>query len=246
MTDVVLVHAFPLDARMWEPQLATAAAAGIRLHVLDLPGFGSSAGAALPPTLDDHADAVQAFTRARGLARFVLGGVSMGGYVAFAYLRRWGGEGRVSGLVLSNTRAEADAPEAKPGRDEMAAVARTQGMSAVADRMLPRLVRSDAPPELKSRLRAIMESQSPQATAAAVLAMRDRRDSSDLLSSIAVPTLCVAGAGDVITPPDVLRGLAARIPHARFVTIEGTAHLPNLEAPAAFDAAFHSFVRALA
>lgn len=245
MIDVVLVHAFPFDARLWSRQQA-AAPEGVRVHAFDLPGFGASLESEPCTSVDAMADAVFAAVSSFGLDRFVLGGMSMGGYVALAYWRRHGADGRLRGLVLANTRAEADDDAARQGRDDTLRLVREQGLSAFADRQLPKLLAPDAPPERRDLVRGWIESQSPEAVVAATLALRDRPDSTSQLPHLHLPTLVIGGTEDVLTPPEGMRAMAEQLPQARWAPIAGAGHLSNLDQPEAFNRVLFHFVREIA
>jgi 3-oxoadipate enol-lactonase len=174
----------------------------------------------------------------------VLGGVSMGGYVALAYVRRFGTRA-LSGLVLANTRADADAPEARGAREEALRVLEAEGVEGLARRQLPRMLAEPADEALQERVRAMMLAQPKETVAAAVRMLRDRPDSTGVLGAIDVPTLVLCGDGDLPSPPAVMRAMADRIPGASYVELERCGHLANLQRPGAFDAALFGFVQSL-
>lgn len=244
MLDVVLLHAYPLDGRMWDGQL-DAWPKLARVHPIHLPGFGPGSDAPLPASIDDMAAAVHLYVREKGLQRFVLGGLSMGGYVALAYWRRYGGEGRVAGMVLANTRALPDDEAGRTGRDAAIEAIRSRGADGVVDRLLPRLLPGGEENRLAGQVRAIAREQRTEALEVAMRCMRDRPDSSSILGSIAVPTLVIAGELDPISPPAEMKAMADRISGATFAAIPECGHLSNLEQPAAFDAAVRSFLVAI-
>lgn len=237
--DVLLVHAFPFDARFWADQVALAPA-DVRLHTFDLPGFG---GAAEHPaqTIDDLAEAIH--SAAMGLDRFVLCGLSMGGYAAFAYWRRYASEKRLAGIVFADTKAEADTTEGKAGRDGTIKLVEAKGASAVADLLLPRLLSPDASPEIIARARQLIEAQHPAGIAGASRAMRDRPDSTALLATINVPVLGMVGDADLLTPPPLTEAIVRGVPDGRLVRIPNAGHLSNLEQPPLFTDALVQFAR---
>lgn len=241
MLDVILVHGFPLDRRLWEQQLV-AAPKDLRLHAIDLPGFGNSTESPAS-SVEAMADAVH--RASAGMKRFALGGVSMGGYVVLAYWRKYGHEKRVAGLVLADTKETADSPEAKVDRNGVISLVEAQGVSPLAVRMLPRLVSSEANEGVRRELRTIMESQRVEAVIAATEAMRDRPDSSDLLPTIDVPVLAIGGELDVITPPGVMAAMASKLPNAKHHVSPAVGHLPWWERPAEFNQALFSFLSTL-
>jgi 3-oxoadipate enol-lactonase len=230
---LLLVHAFPLDARMWEPQLAAFADA-LPVVTPHLPGFGGSESSGDVMTMDAAAERCLAALDDAGVERAVVCGLSMGGYVTFALLAQ--APERVAGLVLANTRAEADAPEGAEGRRALAARLRAEGNGFLVETPPP-LLATDAPEALQERVRRLIADQPAEAIAAAALGMAERPDRSDELAGIGVPTLVVTAAGDRLIPSDVTASMAERIPGAELLVIEGAGHLSNLEAPGAFDGA---------
>ncbi len=232
MTDgLLLVHAFPLDARMWEPQLTTFADA-LPVVAPHLPGFGGSPAAGEAMTMDAAARrCIEALDEA-GVDRAVVCGLSMGGYVTFA-LRNLAPE-RVIGLVLANTKAEADTTEAAAGRRTLAERLRSEGTGFLVDSPPP-LLREDPEPALFERVRSMIADQPAEAIAAAALGMAERPDRTGELASIRVPTLVITSEGDRLIPAAVTAPMAQAIPDAELLTIGGAGHLSNLEAAGDFD-----------
>ncbi|OLF18652.1 alpha/beta fold hydrolase [Actinophytocola xanthii] len=226
---VVLLHAFPLDSRMWDglrPVL------GARLVTPDLPGFGS-APAAATPSLDEAADAVLASLDRAGIGRAVVGGCSMGGYVAMAVLRA--APERVSGLVLVNTKASADAEPARRNRFAMVERAEAEGIGWLADAMLGTLLGPTTlewRPEVVARVRELVADQSPAAVAWAQRAMAARPDSAEVLRGSGLPALVVRGEEDGLIPGEEASAMVAALPGAELVELPGVGHLAPLEAPA--------------
>jgi 3-oxoadipate enol-lactonase len=243
---VVLLHAFPLSRSMWAPQREALQDA---YHVIaaDLRGFGGSKAFDDPPSLDQVADDVAGLLDELKISeRIVLGGLSMGGYAALAFARRHAG--RLRGLILADTKAEADDAEGKANRERSIAFAAQNTARAVLDQMMPKLLAPEtmtAHPELIDLLRHIATDQTPAAIIGALRAMRDRPDSSPSLSAITVPTLVVVGEKDTLTPPALAESLAARIRGAKLVRIAGAGHLSNMEKPELFNTAVRSFLEGL-
>jgi 3-oxoadipate enol-lactonase len=236
---VVLVHAFPLGADQWIPQLS-APPPGVRVIAPDLRGFGGSVTAAsdAPTSMATYAsDIFDLMTHLRVPAATLVG-LSMGGYVALAMAALQ--PGRVSGLVLADTRATADGPEARSARDRMVERVRRDGPAGVATDMLSKLLGETTRrnrPELGGHVRALIEANGPEGIEAAILAMKGRADHSAALGAFRFPATVVCGAEDVITPPSECEAMSHQIPGARFIRIDGAGHLTNLEAPQAFNAA---------
>jgi pimeloyl-ACP methyl ester carboxylesterase len=246
---LVLLHAFPLAAEMWAAQL-TAAVAGWRFLAPDLRGFGESSleppegGSTLPAfSIDDYATDVIALLDILKVGRAVVAGLSMGGYAALAVARRAGT--RVGGLVLADTRLEADSESARAGRDELLGVLGAGGAAAVVDRLMPGLVGAttrQSRPDVVADVRRLAGMQDPEAVRRAIHRLRDRPDSTATLEAFAGPVLIVVGAEDEVTPVDVARQMHGRAPGAAFAVIEHAGHLSNLEQPAEFNAALGRFL----
>ncbi len=219
---VVLLHAFPLARTMWAPQIEALQDACL-LIVPDLPGFGGSRGFTEAPSLDRMADAVaELLDELKVNERVVLGGLSMGGYTALAFVRRHAG--RLRGLILADTKAEADDAAGKANRDRLIAFASQNSPRAVLEQMLAKLVGPETMakrPEVVESIRQIAEGQTSEGIIGALQAMRDRPDSGPSLSAIRVPTLVVVGEQDALTPLAVAESLAARIRGAKLVAHRG-------------------------
>ncbi|MFN8066011.1 MAG: alpha/beta fold hydrolase [Vicinamibacterales bacterium] len=181
-----------------------------------------------------------------GSRRAVIGGLSLGGYVAFALFRR--APERFRALVLADTRAEADAAEARASRTRLIALAGTDGIGAIADDFAPKLLGTttkETNPGLLERVRQIITTNQASAVQAALAAMMRREDSTALLPAITVPTLVIVGDEDQLTPPALSASMRAALPRASLVVIPKAGHLPNLEQPEAFNAALLTFLGGL-
>ena len=239
---VVLLHAFPLDSRMFEPQ-AEALAGFRRLITPDFPGFGRSPRAPAQPDMRYYAEGVRGILDRLKLDRAVLGGVSMGGYVVFECLRLF--PERVSGLVLANTRPEPDSDEIRENRKNMARRVAEEGVEVLVELQMARLLAPDTlenDARVVERVRAMILESNPNGVVAALGAMRERPDSTPLLGKIEVPTLVIGGEEDGISSPGVMGAMAEKIPGSRHVTLPNVGHLSNLEAPDGFNAALKEFL----
>lgn len=239
---ILLLHAFPLNSAMWEPQIEEFRGRA-RLIAPDLPGFGRSAPPAAEPAIEDYANLVLALLDSRGVDRVVVVGLSMGGYLAFRLVERLGD--RLAGLLLADTRVTPDTEEGAARRHELAARVEKQGVEVAADEFLPMLLGAttrERRPALIDRVRAIARENHPAGVAGALRAMAKRPDSTPLLSHLRCPVVCVAGEEDALTPPDVARAMAEQIPGGRWVAIPRAGHLTNLEAPEAFNRALAELV----
>jgi 3-oxoadipate enol-lactonase len=242
---VLFVHGYPFDRSIWSHQVA--ALDGYRRIAPDLRGMGASDAPDLGYSMEIYAADLAALLDVLAVEEVVLCGLSMGGYIAFECLRRW--RHRVRGLVLMDTRAEADTAEGRKARDAAAALAREGGAEAVTESLLPQVLsrstRTGASITVE-RVRGMMSSTPVPGLVGALAAMRDRPDSSPLLAELAgVPTLVMVGEEDALTPPDVARAMADRIPDAKLVTIPGSGHLPPVERPVETTRALLEFLRTL-
>jgi pimeloyl-ACP methyl ester carboxylesterase len=239
---LILLHAFPLNADMWRPQLERVPD-GWRFIAPDLHGFGPGQPDVEPATLDDVADELCQFINELKLDQVVLCGLSMGGYLAFAAWRKFAES--ISALVLADTRPQPDSPEGREGRRAMMTLADTGGVAAVADQMLPKLLgvttRRDRP-DVEPQVRRIIESNSASAVKGALHALMTRPDSSPDLPRIAMPVLVMVGDEDAITPVDVSQEMQRALPRSRLVVLSGAGHLSSLESPVAFSTALADFL----
>jgi pimeloyl-ACP methyl ester carboxylesterase len=236
---LLLIHAFPLDARMWVGQ-ERAFSPEIPVVAPDLPGFGGTSGSGPVMGMGAAADRCLQAADAAGVDRMVVCGLSMGGYVAFELWRM--ARGRVAGLILANTKAEADTPEAAEGRRALADRLDAEG-SGFLVAAPPPLLSDGAPDELRELVGGLIADQPAASIAAAARGMGERKDSGPDLGSIDVPALVITSDGDALIPPEVTAPMAERIPGAELLTLHDVGHLSNLEAPGAFDAALRTFLR---
>ena len=241
---LVLLHGFPLDRRMWDAQVERLSQ-NCRVMAPDFRGFGRS-GNTDPFTIESLADDIHVFVEQLVAKPCVLVGLSMGGYVALAYAKKYPADLR--GLILVDTKAGADTPEAKQGRVKMIDLVRKDGAAAVADQMLPKMLGPGTQqnrPEVVKSLRSMMEMCSPQTIEYALAAMRDRPDRTGELPAIKVPTLIIVGDADAITPPAVAEGMAKAIPAAKLEVIRDAGHMSPMEQPEQVNRAIERFVTAL-
>jgi 3-oxoadipate enol-lactonase len=243
-TPLVLLHGFPLDSRIWRQQIA-ALSDRFRVIAPDLRGFGQSKSDDAF-TMQSLADDVHALLTDLGALPAILGGLSMGGYLALAYAKKYPSDLR--GLALIDTKAEPDTPEGKQGRQKMIELARSQGSKAVADAMMPKMLAPDADtsrPQVKRELDQIMNAQTPLTIEHALAAMRDRADFSAELPKIATPTLVIVGEHDAITPPAGAEAMSKAIPRSNYVMIRGAGHMSPMEQPQQVTDALRRFATAL-
>ena len=239
---LVLIHAFPLNARMWEPQLALAEA-GWRVIAPHLRGTNGGPSQAPLVTMDDCAADLIDLLDALHIENAVIGGLSMGGYVTFALFRH--APRYFRGMVLADTRPQADTPETIEGRKRLLAVVREKGAAAVADEMLPKLLGETTRrnrPDLVAHVGDLVRSNPPDAIAGAISALMSRPDSTPILPTIHCPTLILVGEEDVLTPPPLSQDMQQAIGGAELVMVPRAGHLSSIEQPEVFNAALARFL----
>lgn len=244
-TPVVLLHGYPFNRSMWSEQVE-ALSERHRVITPDLRGHGETSATTEPATMEEMAQDVAALMDELEIKRAVIGGLSMGGYVALAFQSRF--SYRVRALVLADTRATPDTDEARRAREESAQKALSEGMDAIADAMLPKLLAPAtlaSKPDVVARVRRMMTATKPEGAAAALRGMAVRRDQTDLLVRVVAPALIIVGSEDTLTPPSDAELLHREIRGSRLERIEGAGHVSNIERPAQFNRALTDFLSAI-
>ena len=196
--------------------------------------------------MDLMAQDVAALLDALEIQRIALGGLSMGGYVALAFYRRF--PLRVRALVLADTRPQADTDEGRRNRAEQAQTILQDGMEAIADGFLAKLLAPatfEEHPEIVARVREMIVNTDPHGAAAALHGMAARVDQTDYLPRILAPALILVGSLDPITPPQDSELMHREIRGSRMEIIEGAAHVSNIERPMEFNRALTGFLQTL-
>lgn len=237
---LVFVHGFPLDRTLWIPQLAGLAKRRTCVAI-DLRGHGLSATESLEGfSMDMFADDIAATLDGMQVEQADFAGLSMGGYVLFSLLRRH--RARIRSLTFIDTKAEADSPEAKEGREKTAEMVARDGTEVLFEGLGPKMFGDNPSDQVRAQVKRMFLETAPEVAAADLLAMRDRSDSTDLLAGIDVPTLWMHGEQDKLMPIEGAEATAARISGAKFVSIPGAGHVANLENPDAVIAAMTEFL----
>lgn len=242
---LLFLHAFPLNRTMWAAQ-EEVLSRQYRVITMDLRGHGESDAPLWRFSLEQYADDVAGLLDHLSIEQAVLVGLSMGGYVGFAFYRKYAD--RVRALVLADTRAQADSEEGRTGRFNLAQTAFRKGPGAVADIMLPKLLGATSlktRPDLAGHIRRIIEGNDVSGMIVDSMAMADRPDSLPLLPRITCPTLAIVGDEDQTTPLAEAELIAEGIPGARLAVIPGAGHLSNLEQPERFNEVVGKFAASL-
>jgi len=240
---VLLVHGFPLDHRMW---LAAAAALPGEHPVLavDLPGTPGHDRPLPAPSIEASADVVAEALAQAGVARAVVVGMSMGGYVALALADRH--PELVAALGLVDTKSTADAPDARANRLRIADEADSTGSVAPVRPMSTTLVGEStrsARPALSEQIAAWIEDQPAQGVAWSQRAMAARPDRTDVLRAFEGPVTVVVGDEDDLTPLAAAEHMVSATPEARLVVVQRAGHMAAFEQPDAVAAAIAELVQ---
>lgn len=240
---VLFVHGFPLDHSMWKHQI-TELAATYRVLAVDLPGFGASQPLESPVSISDFADALAAMLDQLQIDQpITFCGLSMGGYIGWQFLKRH--PEKVHSLIACDTRAANDDDRTARGRRLMAQQVIKDGSDSIAPGMAKKVCGQttwETRPDVIDHVASMIQSTDPQSIAAGQLAMAGREDATPLLETITVPSLCVVGLEDKITPPSEMKTMSDRVQGSRLVEIPHAGHLAPLENPTAFNMALRSFL----
>lgn len=243
-TPILFVHGFPLDHTMWRAQLDSFA---LTHHVIapDLRGFGQSDATAGAVEMREFADDLAALLDVLEVKQPVcFCGLSMGGYVGWQFVRRHAS--KVGSLIMCDTRAAADTPQAIEGRMKLAQAVIENGPEAAVTAMMPKLLAPSTlkqHPEIVEALRAMIVDTDPESMAAALRGMADRPDMTEFASTLQIPTLLLAGEHDVLTPPSEMRSLSETIKGSTFVEISNAGHMAPMENAEAVNAAIRGFLQ---
>jgi pimeloyl-ACP methyl ester carboxylesterase len=240
---IVLVHAFPLNREMWGDQ-ETALAAYHRVLTPDVFGFGGSSSPEGGWSVDSYADRMAELLDGLNITGpIVLGGLSMGGYIALAFARKF--PERLKGLILADTRADADSPEAKANREKTIVAMANQTSADLIEQMLPKMLAEttrQTKPEVVTKVRELASKQLRECVIAGLKALRDRPDSTASLKGFQFPVLVIVGAEEAITPLALAEAMVKELPNATLAVIPNAGHLSNLEQPEAYTAAISQWL----
>lgn len=248
---LVLIHGHPFDRSMWRPQRERFTAEGWRVITPDLRGYGSTPSRDATTTLDVFAADILDLLDAIGIHRFVLGGLSMGGQIAFAthqLLRSRSDQSRLRGMLIAASSPHPEDAAGAGARHAMADRLLAEGMERFADEVLPRML---APASIRSlpaatrHVRHMMATAPHRGAAAALRGRAARPDYVPELTEIKAPTLVIVGDHDTFTPVDVAREMAGALPNGDIAILSGAAHLPNLEDEVAFNDTVQRFLDSL-
>ncbi len=242
---VVLLHGYPFNRSMWREQIEFLSES-YRVITPDLRGLGETPPQGEEATMNEMAQDVAALLDYLEIQRAVVGGLSMGGYVTLAFYRRF--PLRVRALILADTRPQSDTEEARRGRAEQAETILRDGMEAIADGFLAKVLTQTTlreRSELVSRVRRMITGTDARGAAAALRGMASRTDHTDFLQSIFAPTLIIVGNEDKLTTTADAELMHKEIRGSRLEIIKGAAHISNIERPDEFNCALADFLQML-
>lgn len=243
---LILLHAFPLSAKMWQPQIDSLTRENLRLILPDLRGFGANNYFADIFTMEDVANDVAEMMNDLRIERALIGGLSMGGYVSFNLFRLY--REKFAALLLFDTNFAADSEEKRQARFDLIQDVEQNGSSALVEKMLPNLIcefTKNHKPELVEKIISMFMEADTKAVVAALRGMAARRDHSHILSEISVPTLLIFGEEDKITNLETAEKMKKEISNAALVKIPNAGHYSNLEQPELFNDALVSFIKSV-
>jgi pimeloyl-ACP methyl ester carboxylesterase len=241
---LLLIHGFPLDRTLWRTQIAGLSQI-FRVIAPDLRGFGQSSetdGEAV--TMDQYAADLKSLLDSVNVKQAVIGGISMGGYIALAFYAQYAD--RAKGLILANTRAVPDSEESRQSRLENAQKVGEVGAGFLVETMAPKMLGPAAKPEIEIAVRSMMARQRAAGIMSALRGMAIRPDRTTLLRFATVPVLIVSGSQDVLIPPSDSETMHVLIPNSRLVIIPDAGHLSNLDKADAFNHVVREFYKQVA
>ena len=243
---LILLHAFPLSRKMWRRQVEDFSAAGFRVITPDQRGFGENVNFADINTMEDMASDIAQLFNSLKIEKAILMGLSMGGYVLFNFYRIF--PDKVSALILCDTNSAADTDEKRESRFDLIENIETNGSEALINEMLPNLISPNTKqnnPELITEIEQMFREANPNSAIAALRGMAERRDHTEVLSNIQVPTLLIFGKNDQITNTEIAKKMHDSIPFSQMAIIREAGHYSNLEQPEQFNSAVLSFINNL-
>jgi 3-oxoadipate enol-lactonase len=241
---IVLIHAFPLSKEMWKTQAELLAANGFRVILPDLPGFGENVLFFQQYSIEETARKISELLESLQIERAIIGGLSMGGYVLFNLFRI--APEKFSALILCDTTYLADSNEKRNSRFELISNIEKQGSSTLIENMLPNLISENTKknnPALTGKLQDIFSKVNPLSAINALKSMAERKDNSDILKQISVPTLLIFGEFDKVTNLENAQKMYQMISDSELAIVEDAGHFSNLEQPEQFNQALLSFCR---
>ncbi len=244
-TPIIFIHGFPFNHKMWTfPGGQTEAlSATHRIIAYDVRGHGESEVGTGHYSIEFFVDDLIGLMDHLNIQKTILCGFSMGGYIALRAVERH--QDRFVGLVLCDTRSEADPNEAKVKRAQAIKSMQESGMKAFAEGYVKNVFASESfhsKPDAVKFIHSTVERTSPISIFGSLMALAARTDTTLALPFIKCPTLILVGEKDVLTPPSAAQAMHEKIPNSKFAVIPNAAHMSNMENPELFNKHLVEFV----
>ncbi|HEX8286809.1 MAG TPA: alpha/beta hydrolase [Pyrinomonadaceae bacterium] len=243
---LVLLHAFPLSRKMWNGNIEAITDSGFRLILPDLPGFGQTPNSSAATSIEEMAVDIAELLDSLKIEKAIIGGLSMGGYVALNLYRLF--PEKFAGLILCDTTSSLDTEEKRNQRFELIKKIETHGIQILIEKMLPNLIGEHTKKsnrKLVARIEEMFAETNSVSVISALRAMAERKDHTDLLDKINVPTVLIFGEEDQITNLHTARVMNEKINDSRLYTIKNAGHYSNLEQPDEFNEALKNYIEDL-
>lgn len=239
---IVFLHGFPFSSDCWKSQVDFFSVER-KVFAPDLRGHGKAPSPQGPWMISHFSDDLKVMFEKYKIEKAVICGLSMGGYIALDFIERY--PDLVAGLVLCDTRADADSNEAKMKRYGSIQRIQKEGLEGFAEDFSKAVLGKrtlSIKPELKAYVKNIILSNQAESVAMTLGALASRKDFSDLLSKIKCPSLIIVGSDDTVTPIALSEAMQAKIAKSDLYLIEDAGHLSNLERPDDFNRRLQTFV----
>jgi pimeloyl-ACP methyl ester carboxylesterase len=243
---IVLIHGYPLNRFMWQPQIGALSGVGYRIITPDLRGFGESEPSDLPYSMDLFVDDLVALLDHLGICNAIIGGMSMGGCILMRLIERY--PERVTAACFIVTRSEADDPAGRERRLKLAREAMDSGPQSIAN-IFSSLLFADRTkteqPELVERVFEMMTANTPRGLAGGMIAMAGRKDYSIILNGFGQPSLVIGAEEDKAVNVGQIETIAAGISDSSVCIIPRAGHMVNMEQPDTFNDCLIKFLKGL-
>lgn len=228
---IIFIHGFPYDHTMWDKQVAHLKEIFLCV-TYDVRGLGASAVGDGQYTMERYADDLFAIISELKLNKPVLCGLSMGGYLAYCVVKR--NQSIFKSIIFCDTKAQSDTDEIKLVRANKIKQINEEGLNAFVEAFVPVCFsdkyQSNSAEEYNS-IKSLSKTNNPIGVKGALIAMLSRGDSTPFLGQIKIPTLHLAGEFDAMTPPNMMKEDASKIPNALFKIIPNSGHMSPIENP---------------
>jgi len=240
---IIFVHGFPFDHTMWENQINLFKEKYFCI-AYDVRGLGESYVGDGQYTMEAFVDDLFSVINELKLNKPILCGLSMGGYISLRAVEKH--KELFKGLILFDTKSEADDDAAKLKRAVGINQINTEGLAKFTDAFIINCFSEETPEENEEMFLATLNKahkHDPIGVKGAIIAIMSRTDTTSFLKKINIPTLVICGSFDKLTPPAIMRNLAAKIPNSEFAIIPRAGHMTVLENPECVNDLIEEFLK---